>query len=138
MKERKENGEVFTPMWLVNEMLDKVPSEVWSDKNCKWLDPAVGIGNFPIDIYLRLMEGLKKIIIDKEERKKHILENMIYMIDINDKNINILKKKYFCEISIILIFIKVPFLLKIKMVVKTIQNLVHGLKRLKLTNLILL
>ena len=91
-KERKENGEVFTPMWLVNEMLDKLPSDVWSDKNCKWLDPAVGIGNFPIEIYLRLMEGLKKIIIDKSERRRHILENMIYMIDINDKNINILKK----------------------------------------------
>jgi hypothetical protein len=28
--EKKERGEVFTPMKLVNEMLDKLPKSVWS------------------------------------------------------------------------------------------------------------
>ena len=47
-------------MKLVNEMLDKLPKEVWENKNLKWLDPCVGMGNFIIGVYLRLMEGLKK------------------------------------------------------------------------------
>jgi adenine-specific DNA-methyltransferase len=85
--EKKQFGEVFTPMALVNEMLDKLPLEVWKDKNLKWLDPCCGMGNFTIAIYLRLMESLKDKIIDNEERKKHILENMLYMCELNKKNV---------------------------------------------------
>ena len=85
--EKKENGEVFTPMILVNEMLDKLPKEVWKNKNLKWLDPATGMGNFPIAVYLKLMEGLKDEIKDVKERKKHILENMLYMCELNKKNV---------------------------------------------------
>ncbi|MFV2015125.1 MAG: Eco57I restriction-modification methylase domain-containing protein, partial [Candidatus Heimdallarchaeota archaeon] len=79
-------GEVFTPIPLIEEMLDKLPDDVWSNKNLKWLDPANGIGNFPIIIYQRLMKGLKDIIENEEDRKKHILENMLYMVDISSKN----------------------------------------------------
>jgi hypothetical protein len=85
--EKKENGEVFTPMILVNEMLDKLPNEIWKDKNLKWLDPATGMGNFPIAVYLRLMEGLNYEIKDVKARKKHILENMLYMCELNKKNV---------------------------------------------------
>ena len=90
--EKKENGEVFTPMKLVNEMLDKLPIEVWKNKNLKWLDPCCGMGNFPIAVYLRLMEGLKDEIKDMEERKKHILENMLYMSELNKKNVLVCKQ----------------------------------------------
>jgi len=71
--DKKEYGEVFTPMKLVNEMLDKLPIRVWNDINLKWLDPATCMGNFPIAVYLRLMEGLKDEIKDMKARKKHIL-----------------------------------------------------------------
>ena len=49
-KEEEKNlfGEVFTPLELVCEMLSKLPSRVWTDKDLKWFDPANGIGNFPI------------------------------------------------------------------------------------------
>jgi hypothetical protein len=30
--QKKKNGEVFTPLELVNEMLDKLPKEVWKEK----------------------------------------------------------------------------------------------------------
>jgi hypothetical protein len=90
--EKKENGEVFTPMILVNEMLDKLPEEVWKDKNLKWFDPAAGMGNFPIAVYLRLIDSLKDIIINEKERKKHILENMLYMSELNKKNVFICKQ----------------------------------------------
>jgi hypothetical protein len=85
--EKKENGEVFTPIILVNEMLDKLPKETWKNKNLKWLDPATGMGNFPIAVYLRLMDGLKEEIKDAKDRKKHILENMLYMCELNKKNV---------------------------------------------------
>jgi len=90
--EKKENGEVFTPMKLVNEMLDKLPKEVWKDKTLKWLDPCCGMGNFPIAVYLRLMEGLKDEIENVIERKKHILENILYMSELNKKNVLICKQ----------------------------------------------
>ena len=85
--EKKQFGEVFTPMNLINEMLDKLPIEVWTNKNLKWLDPATGMGNFPIAVYLKLMEGMKYEIKDVKERKKHILENMLYMCELNKKNV---------------------------------------------------
>ena len=90
--EKKENGEVFTPMKLVNEMLDKLPIEVWENKNLKWLDPCCGMGNFPIAVYLRLIESLKDEIKDMIERKKYILENMLYMSELNKKNVLICKQ----------------------------------------------
>ena len=90
--EKKENGEVFTPMFLINEMLDKLPIETWSNKNLKWFDPATGMGNFQIAVYLRLMEGLNKEIPNIIERKKHILENMLYMCELNKKNVLVCKQ----------------------------------------------
>jgi len=94
-KERKQSGEVFTPIYIVEEMLDKLPKNVWSDHTLKWLDPAVGIGNFPICVYLRLMEGLKSWKPNEEERRKHIIQNMLYMVEISKKSIMILNK-IFC------------------------------------------
>ena len=90
--EKKQFGEVFTPMNLINEMLDILPFEIWKDKNLKWFDPSTGIGNFQIAVYLRLMESLKNKIVNNKERKKHILENMLYMCEINKKNVLLCKQ----------------------------------------------
>jgi hypothetical protein len=89
--QKKNNGEVFTPLNLVNEMLDKLPVGVWSNPGLKWLDPAVGIGNFPILIYERLMKGLEVSFPDKKERSTHIINKMIYVSDICPINISIYK-----------------------------------------------
>jgi hypothetical protein len=37
---KKKFGKVFTPMKLVNEILDKLPSKVWYNKDLKWFDLA--------------------------------------------------------------------------------------------------
>jgi len=95
-KAKNERGEVFTPLELVNEMLDKLPSEVWVNPNLKWLDPASGIGNFPVMVYLRLMDGLKYFEPNPEKRRKHILEQMLYMVELDKLNVYLLKK-VFCE-----------------------------------------
>ena len=58
-------------MILVNEMLDKLPNDVWTNKNLKWLDQATGMGNFSNSSIFRLIDGLKDEIKDVKERKKH-------------------------------------------------------------------
>ena len=103
--EKKKFGEVFTPMSLVNEMLDKLDEyyikenkkSIFEEKEFKWLDPANGMGNYPIAVYYRLMKGLKNKIKNKEERKKHILENMLYMAELNKKNVFICKQIFNIE-----------------------------------------
>jgi hypothetical protein len=84
--EKDQFGEVFTPMSLINEMLDKLPIEVWNNPDLKWFDPASGMGNFPVAVYLKLIEGLKLQMPNDEQRKKHIIENMLYMGELNKKN----------------------------------------------------
>jgi len=56
--EKKSFGEVFTPIWLVEEMLDQLPQHVWTEPNNKWLDPCVGFGSFPVCVYYRLMDEI--------------------------------------------------------------------------------
>lgn len=84
--EKKEHGEVMTPLWLVEEMLDKLPEHVWSDPSLKWLDPCNGCGVYPSIVISRLMEGLKESFPDQRERYRHIVENMIHVCDIQAKN----------------------------------------------------
>ena len=84
--EKEKFGEVFTPPILINELLDHLPNHVWSNPNLKWLDPASGIGNFFMIVFIRLMNGLAKKIPNKTKRSHHILKNMLYMIEINNKN----------------------------------------------------
>jgi site-specific DNA-methyltransferase (adenine-specific) len=95
--ESKLFGEVFTPRQLIEEMLDTLPAEVWTNKDLKWLDPAVGIGNFPSVILDRLMVGLEEVLPNEEERRKHILEEMLYMCDISIKNLFLLYKLFDCN-----------------------------------------
>ena len=77
-----------------------IPLELFRNPNTKWLDPANGIGNFPfvafymIDYQLnhhskdRTFKGEK----NKNKRRKHIVENMLYMIEINKGNTNTARK----------------------------------------------
>ncbi len=87
LTKQKKNGEVFTPLWMVKEMLETLDSAFWTNKDLKILDPCVGIGQFPVILVEKLMVGLSEVILDETERKKHILENMIYAIDIDEENL---------------------------------------------------
>jgi len=55
-KRRKETAEDFTPLELVNEMLDKLPDEVWADPNKTFLDNSGGNGNFVVEVLRRKLE----------------------------------------------------------------------------------
>lgn len=85
-KKTKSNGEVFTPQILINEMLDKLPTDVWTNSELKWFDPAVGTGQFMIIVYRRLMKGLQSDIPDEAERKNHIIKNMLFMSELDEQN----------------------------------------------------
>jgi superfamily II DNA or RNA helicase len=94
-KEKQDNGEVFTPMYLIDEEMNKLDNHyvkvhnksIFEEPGFTWFDPACGMGNYPIAVYNRLMEGLKGVFPNSYERKKHILENMLYMSEFNKKNV---------------------------------------------------
>ena len=55
-EERKKSlGEVFTPPELVEEMLDQLPPEVWTDHTKTFLDNSCGNGNFLVAVLDRLL-----------------------------------------------------------------------------------
>jgi len=93
--EKKRDGAVYTPPTLIEQMFDKLtlanPS-IWSDPSRRFLDPANGIGNFPVLAYHRLMKGLAHVIPDDAERKKHIIENMLYMCELNSLSVEMSRK----------------------------------------------
>ena len=99
--EKKKYGEVFTPMNFINDRMlhdlekyykDKYKKNIFEDEKLTYLDSTAGMGNFPIAIYYKLIDGLKLKFPDEKERKKHILENMIYMAEYNKKNCFVIKQ----------------------------------------------
>ena len=99
--EKKIFGEVFTPMNFINDKhlkdleiywKKKYNEIIWTNEKLTWYDMAAGMGNYPIAIYYKLMDGLKDKIKDEKERKKHIIEKMIYLGELNKKNCFVLKQ----------------------------------------------
>ncbi|WDT67224.1 Eco57I restriction-modification methylase domain-containing protein [Cloacibacterium sp. TD35] len=78
------NDEVFTPPSLVNDILDLLPIEIWSNPDTKFLDPVSKSGVFLREIAKRLDKGLENIIADKKERINHIFKNQLYGIAITE------------------------------------------------------
>jgi hypothetical protein len=87
--ERKLFAEVMTPKSLVNDMLDRLPKSVWSNKDLKWFDPCNGVGTFPSIVVQRLMKGLENVIPNPKKRYRHIIEEMIYVCELQAKNMYI-------------------------------------------------
>jgi hypothetical protein len=100
-KEKDTYGEVFTSPILINKMLDLFPKNVWTNQKLLWLDPSVGVGFFMIFVYMRLMNGLKKWQPNKKKRSQHIIENMLYMVELNKKNCAICKSIFGSKLRII-------------------------------------
>jgi hypothetical protein len=90
-KKKDKFGEVPTPEQLINQMLDKLPKKIWRDPHRKWLDPATGIGSFQIIVYQRLFQELESWEPDSEKRRIHIIENMLFMYELNPKNVEKVK-----------------------------------------------
>ena len=86
--EKKSNyGEIFTPFALIKQMLEMIPDECFLDENAKWLDLGAGTGYFSMYIYWKLNNSLYNTIKDDNKRHNHIIQNMIYMIEIQECNV---------------------------------------------------
>jgi site-specific DNA-methyltransferase (adenine-specific) len=84
--EKEDFGEVMTPIKTVESMLNTLPKEVWSNPNLKWLDPCSGVGTFSSVVVQRLMKGLETFEPNPIKRYRHIIEEMIYVCELQEKN----------------------------------------------------
>lgn len=91
------NDEVFTPPKVVNQMLDMLPPETWSNPNLKFLDPACKTGVFLREIAKRLIVGLKEQIPDLQQRLDHIFHNQLYGIAITELTALASRRSLYCS-----------------------------------------
>lgn len=73
----KETQEVFTPMELVEEMINEIPEELLKDPSSTFIDNSAGCGNFLV--------GLKNRLLQYHD-EKHILDNMLYAVEMMEDN----------------------------------------------------
>ena len=100
-KEKSDLGEVFTPPAMISNMYDYFPKEFMS-RSTTFLDPASGVGNFGVVLFFHLMKELKSSISSENARAKHIIEKMIFMVEINKNNVTTCKKifKQLCPVAV--------------------------------------
>jgi hypothetical protein len=55
-----EHGEVFTPLWLVDSMLERINNTSWKDQSLTTEDLCAGYGQFTIRILRKKYEVLKE------------------------------------------------------------------------------
>jgi len=84
----KETGEVFTPTPLVQEMLDKLPEEVFTNPTKTFLDPSCGDGQFLAEVLIRKLEN--NIPYDQAL-------STIYGVDLMADNIKLCRDRILCN-----------------------------------------
>jgi len=73
----KETQEVFTPMDLVESMIDDISVDILKDPNSTFIDNSAGCGNFLIALKNRLCEY---------HTEHHVLNHMIYAVEMMEDN----------------------------------------------------
>ena len=84
---KTQYGEVTTDFKLIRNILSLIPLSHFCDPNKKWLDPCCGRGYFMISVYKMLFNGLKWAYPNKNKRHTHIIENMLFMVELNGEYI---------------------------------------------------
>ena len=84
---KQQYGEIFTPFSLIEKMFSLFSDDIFSDSNKKWLDAGAGTGFFSMFLYHKLNKGLTKKFPNAIKRHNHIIQNMIYMVEIRHENI---------------------------------------------------
>ena len=80
-KRVKDFAEVYTPHFIVKDMCDLIPSEIWENIESSFLEPSCGTGNFLAEIYSRKLERCK----NEKDGLKAL--NSIYGVDIQSDNV---------------------------------------------------
>ena len=83
----KSTGEVFTPTPLVQEVLDQLDTDLYTDSEKTFLDPSCGDGQFLSEILIRKVESG----IDFEEALK-----TIYGVDLMPDNVKLCQDRLLC------------------------------------------
>ena len=91
------NDEVFTPPEVVNQMLDMLPQELFSNPNTTFLDPACKTGVFLREIAKRLNKGLELQIPDLQERLDYIFHKQLYGIAITEMTSLLSRRSVYCS-----------------------------------------
>lgn len=73
----KETQEVFTPMDLVESMIDDIDIEVLKDPKSTFIDNSAGCGNFLMALKNRLCQY---------HDEQHVLNNMLYAVEYMEDN----------------------------------------------------
>lgn len=83
----KATGEVFTPTPLVQEILDQLPQNLFTDSTKTFLDPACGDGQFLSEVLIRKLENG----IDFETAL-----STIYGVDLMPDNVKLCQDRLLC------------------------------------------
>jgi len=95
----QKHGEVFTPAWVVNDMLNLFPDEVWQPQKT-FLEPACGEGAFLIQILERKLERLNIKKQQDWEFQAAICVGSLYGIELLEDNAEQ------CTMNIMRVFLK--------------------------------
>lgn len=91
------NDEVFTPPSLANEILDRLPAELWTNPESTFLDPFTKSGVFLREIAKRLMTGLESQIPDMQERINHIYTKQVFGIATTELTSLMSRRSVYCS-----------------------------------------
>lgn len=97
-EEKKGNAEVPTPVKLVDDMLDQMPSGFWKTPQ-KVFEPCCGKGNFVLGIFDRFFKGLEEMYPNVVERCRVIMTVCIYYADLTMLNVFITTEIMKCHIQ---------------------------------------
>jgi tRNA1(Val) A37 N6-methylase TrmN6 len=92
--DKLEYGEIYTPFALIHQMLDLFDPAVFQDPSKTWLDVGAGQGYFSMLLFARLNTGLTLLMPAETQRKAHIVQNMLYMIELKDSNVTALQTMF--------------------------------------------
>lgn len=96
-----DHGEVFTPSWLVDDMLDLVKGET-ERIDSRFLEPACGSGNFLVQVLIRKLAAVERRYgkSDFEKRHQALLALMCtYGIELLEDNIAECREKMLIPFS---------------------------------------
>lgn len=91
LRPRDDNTNIYTPLHVVNQMLDILPKEIWKSKEIKFLDPVCKSGVFLREIAKRLIceqiksDGKKLKGKDRLPYIQHVLKNQIFGISLSEE-----------------------------------------------------
>lgn len=91
-----DNEKVITTSSTVRKIVDLVSPEIWRNPNARILDPMTKGGEYLKECALRLWDGLKGTIPDKNERRRMILHECLYGMATEEICAQISRRTVYC------------------------------------------